>query len=92
MTVKSTAQERLERLRKKFGDIAGKTLCTSSVPCVSKTFLFSGLENSMNITPKVSEGADDELVFCERGEPEACSLLKLHSDKETQVCLLSTGF
>merc|ERR1719209_2123306 len=49
VTVKSTAQERLERLRKKFGDIAG-------------------LENSMNITPKVAEGADDELVFCERGD------------------------
>ena len=35
MTVKSSAQERLELLRKKFGDI---------------------------------EGADDELVFCEKGE------------------------
>merc|ERR1712130_320154 len=34
VTVKSSAQERLERLRKKFGDIAG-------------------LENSMNITPRV---------------------------------------
>merc|ERR1719209_1356031 len=49
MTVKSSAQERLERLRKKFGDIAG-------------------LEKSMNITPRVAEGADDELVFCEKSE------------------------
>merc|ERR1719209_1774647 len=49
VTVKSSAQERLERLRKKFGDIAG-------------------LEKSMNITPRVAEGADDELVFCEKSE------------------------
>ena len=28
----------------------------------------------MNITPKVVEGADDELVFCERGKAESHSL------------------
>ena len=28
----------------------------------------AGLEKSMNITPRVAEGADDELVFCEKGE------------------------
>ena len=28
----------------------------------------AGLEKSMNITPRVAEGADDELVFCEKSE------------------------
>merc|ERR1712226_1188023 len=28
----------------------------------------SNLENIMNITPKISEGADDDLVFCEKPE------------------------
>ena len=67
--MKSSAQERLERLRKKFGDVAGKSFRSlQSVLCISQTVSIVGLESSMNITPRVAEGADDELVFCEKGE------------------------
>ena len=67
--MKSSAQERLERLRKKFGDVAGKPYRVYNRFCVFHRLLsIVGLESSMNITPRVAEGADDELVFCEKGE------------------------
>ena len=77
-----------------------KTLWTSLVPWISKTFLITGLENSMNITPKVAEGADDELVFCERGDAKALSLFtgfgsspkEISFHGEAEVCSIFTNF
>ena len=64
MTAKSKAQERLERLRKKFGDLPGKkhSIKRKADPHIR----ISGLEKSMNITPRVADGPDDQLVFCEK--------------------------
>ena len=64
VTAKTKAQERLERLRKKFGDLPGKKHSIREI--ADPHVPISGLEKSMNITPRVADGPDDQLVFCEK--------------------------